>query len=142
MVRSRGNVTRCSRSTKTCANKYTQATLAESVESEDKGQVLTLLEPARTPIRPIEPNRPVLMLLGFLLGLGAGFGSACLADMMNHKVRGSRDIESLLHQTPIAMIPLIDSPGDIVHRRRIRVVYSLLALTAIVIVVVITRQAS
>ena len=54
------------------------------------------------------------MLLGFLLGLGAGFGSACLADMMNHKVRGSRDIESLLHQTPIAMIPFIDSPGDIV----------------------------
>ncbi len=118
-------------------NKYTQATLAESVESEDKGQVLTLLEPARTPTSPIEPNRPVLMLLGFLLGLGAGCGSAMLADMLDRTVRGSRDIESLLHQAPIAMIPFIDSPGDVVLRRKQRTLIALVVLTVIVVVFVI-----
>jgi uncharacterized protein involved in exopolysaccharide biosynthesis len=120
-------------------NKYTQATLAESVESEDKGQVLTLLEPARTPTSPIEPNRPVLMLLGFLLGVGAGCGSAVLSDLLNRSVRGSRDIEVLLHQPPIAMIPFIDSPVDVVQRRKHHMLLALIALTAIVIVFVITR---
>lgn len=118
--------------------KSTQARLAESIESEDKGQILTLLEPARIPTAPIEPNRMTLMLLGFVLGLGAAFSTASLADMLDNTIRGSRDIESLLHQAPIAMIPFIDSPGDIVQRRKKRILFSLLALTAIVIVLVIT----
>ena len=118
-------------------DKYTQATLSESVETEDKGQVMTLIEPARAPIDPIEPNRKLLVLLGLLLGVGAAFGSAFLSDMLDGTIRGSRDIESLLHQAPIAMIPFIDNPGDVVQRRRQHVYMALLALTAIVIVLVV-----
>jgi protein tyrosine kinase modulator len=118
-------------------DKYSQATLSKSVESEDKGTLLLLLDPARTPKSPIEPNRMALMLLGLALGLGAAFSYATLMDMMDVTVRGSRDIETLLHQTPIAMIPIIDSPGDIIQLRRKRILISLLALTAIVVVVVV-----
>lgn len=117
----------------------TQATLAESIESEDQGQILTLVEPARTPTSPIEPSRMMLVLLGFLLGLGAAFSSATLADAMDGTVRGSRDIESLLHMPPLAMIPFIDSPADVVQRRKMRVLIALLALTAIIVVVAVTR---
>ncbi len=119
--------------------RYTQATLAQSVETEDQGLVLRLAEPARAPTSPVEPNRPVLILLGFLLGIGAAFGIAWLADFLDTTVRGSRDIEAMLNAAPIAMIPIIDSPGDIAVRRRNRVITALIALTVIVLVVVLAR---
>jgi succinoglycan biosynthesis transport protein ExoP len=119
--------------------RYTEATLAQSVESEDQGLVLRLAEPARAPTSPVEPNRPVLILLGFMLGIGVAFGIAWLADFLDTTVRGSRDIEALLNVAPIAMIPIIDNPGDIAVRRRNRVVMALIALTIIVLVAVLAR---
>jgi uncharacterized protein involved in exopolysaccharide biosynthesis len=118
--------------------RYTQATLAESVESQDEGQVLKFAEPARVPRSPIEPNRPILILLGVLLGLGAAFGAAHLAEFLDGGVRGSRDIEALLHMQPLAMIPFIDSPADILHRRKTRMLMALVGLTVIVIIFVVS----
>jgi polysaccharide biosynthesis transport protein len=117
--------------------RYTQATLAKSVESDDQGQFLTFAEPARVPGSPVEPNRPILMLLGFLLGIGAAFGSAFMADLVDPTIRGSRDIEALLRQTPLAIIPIIASPADVVHQRKARIQYALIALTLIVIVAIV-----
>jgi len=119
--------------------RYTEATLAQSVESEDQGLILRLAEPARAPTSPVEPNRPVLVLLGFMLGIGIAFGIAWIADFLDTTVRGSRDIEALLNVAPIAMIPIIDSPGDIAVRRRNRVIMALVALTFVVLVVVLAR---
>jgi len=118
--------------------RYTQATLASSVESQDEGQVLRFAEPARVPSSPVEPNRPILVLLGFLLGLGAAFGVAILADFLDGTVRGSRDIEALLHMPPLALIPVIDSPADILHRRKTRMLMALVGLTVIVIIFVVS----
>ncbi len=119
--------------------RYTQATLAQSVESEDQGLVLRLAEPARAPTSPVEPNRPVLVLLGFLLGIGIAFGIAWLADFLDTTVRGSRDIEAMLNVLPIAMIPMIDNPGDVAVRRRSRVIMALITLAVIVLVIVLAR---
>jgi uncharacterized protein involved in exopolysaccharide biosynthesis len=119
--------------------RYTQATLAQSVETEDQGQVLRLAEPARAPTSPIEPNRPILVLLGFLLGIGVAFAAAWLADFVDTTVRGSRDIEAMFNAPPIAMIPVIDSPGDVAARRRTRVITALVGLTIVVLIAVLAR---
>jgi uncharacterized protein involved in exopolysaccharide biosynthesis len=119
--------------------RYTQATLAQSVESEDQGLVLRLADPARAPSSPVEPNRPILVLLGFLLGIGVAFAVAWAADFVDTTVRGSRDIEAMLKAPPIAMIPIIDSPGDIATRRRTRVITALVALTIVVLIAVLAR---
>ena len=97
--------------------------------------------PARVPKSPVEPNRLVISLLGFLLGIGAAFGAASLLDMSDRTVRGSFDIEALLRVEPLAMIPYIDSPGDAVMRRKQRASFALIALTLAVIVFVVIRQA-
>jgi uncharacterized protein involved in exopolysaccharide biosynthesis len=102
-------------------DKLSQASLAQVVESEQKGQILTLIDPAREPTSPVEPNRPMLLLLGTVLGLFAAFGSASLADAADVKVRGSRDVEALLNLTPMAAIPYIDVPGEIQRRTTQRI---------------------
>lgn len=113
--------------------KYTQASLAESVESDNQGQILTVVEPAPIPTAPVEPNRIMLIFLGFVLGLAGAFGTASLADAVDTTVRGSRDIEMLLRMAPIALIPYIDGPAEVLQRRRMRVISALLALTALVL---------
>lgn len=118
--------------------RYTQATLAESVETQEEGQVLILAEAARPPSSPAEPNRPIVILLGFLLAFGTTIGVAMLMDFLDASVRGSRDIESLLHQAPLALIPVIDTPADVAHRRRTHMLMAIVGLTVIAIVVVVT----
>jgi uncharacterized protein involved in exopolysaccharide biosynthesis len=119
--------------------KYTAASLAESVESEDKGQILTVVEGARTPTAPVEPNRIMLLFLGFVIGLAAAFSTASLTDAMDSRVRGSRDIEMLLRMTPIAMIPFIDTPDDVIGRRKKRMAITFFALAAATLIVILTR---
>jgi uncharacterized protein involved in exopolysaccharide biosynthesis len=112
--------------------KYTAASLAESVESEDKGQILTLVEAARAPTSPIEPNRVMLVFLGLVLGLAAAFSTASLTDAMDTSVRGSRE-------APIAMIPFIDTPDDVVSRRKKRMVVSFVMLAIGITVALIVK---
>ena len=117
--------------------KYTQAALATSVATDEKGQMLTLVEPARPPASPIEPNRLMLSLLGLVLALGAAFGSASLADAMDTTVRGSRDVAVLLNKSPIATIPYIYNPDDFQKRRKKRIAMAVAAVSMCVIAVVL-----
>ena len=47
-----------------------QADVAKQLESESKGEKFTLIEPAALPEKPISPNRPAIVFLGFILALG------------------------------------------------------------------------
>ncbi len=119
--------------------KFTAASLAESVESEDKGQILTMVEAARAPTSPIEPNRIMLVFLGFVIGLAAAFSTASLTDAMDTSVRGSRDVEMLLRMAPIAMIPFIDTPEDVIGRRKKRMIISFVMLAIGIFVVMLVK---
>ena len=98
--------------------KLSQASLAQAVEAEQEGQVLVLIDPARAPTFPVEPNRAMPIFLGAILGLFGAFGSASLADATDVRVRGTRDLEALLGMTPMAAIPYIDGGrrGQASHR--------------------------
>ena len=50
-----------------------------------------------------------------------------------------RDLEAMLKAPPIAMIPIIDSPGDVAARRRTRVITALVALTIVILIAVLAR---
>ena len=117
--------------------KFTQATLTQTVETDAKGQVLTVVEPARPPTSPIEPNRPMLIFLGLVLGLAAAFGTASLADATDATVRGSRDVMTLLHVSPLAMIPYIHNPADFSRRRKKRIAIAVVALSMCVLAAIL-----
>ena len=98
--------------------KQTQATLAQKLESDDSGERLTIINPARVPISPVKPDRIMLLFLGFVLALAAALGAVAIADATDTTVRGRKDVFALLQMAPLAIIPYIDNRTDIRHRIR------------------------
>ena len=88
-------------------DKVTSAQLAEELERTHKGQRFTLIEAATYPTSPSKPNVPAIMLLGLTLALGVGVGSAALAEYMDHRIHGPKDIAAVFKAPPIAIIPEI-----------------------------------
>ena len=94
-----------------------EAALGEALETGQSGERLVIVEPPRIPVDPVSPNRASLSFLGVILGIALGLGSASLAESMDTKIRGRRDIYELLEAPPIAIIPYVESRSDTVKRR-------------------------
>lgn len=61
------------------------------------------------PMNPIPKNMVMHILIGMLLGLGAGLSLALLKEMTDHSIRSKEDIESILDLPVMGIIPEIPS---------------------------------
>ena len=105
------------RETKT---KQSRADVAKQLESENKGERFTLIDPAALPEEPISPNRPAILFLGFVFSLGSGVGFAFVADAISGAVRGARNIQMTLGVAPLAIIPYQMNMADVQKRKRLQ----------------------
>jgi hypothetical protein len=72
--------------------------------------------------------------LGVVLAIAIGLGVASLAESMDTKVRGRRDIFQLLDAPPMGIIPYVESRADTVKRISLNAVFALGLLGGIVVV--------
>lgn len=93
--------------------KLMEAKLAESLETASKGERFRVLEPPSLPEAPFKPNRPAILFLGAVLGIGGGFGSVALRQSLDRGVYGAKALEGITGSPPLAVIPYI-------HRRPYR----------------------
>lgn len=95
-----------------------------------------LINPARAPDSPIEPDRVALMFLAIVLALGAGVGTAFVLNSADTTVRGSSDVASIAGAQPFAHIPPMQ---NLMEARRKKVIDFALAagITVVAIVVLI-----
>jgi len=100
--------------------KETEARLAQSLESDRKGERFTLLEPPTLPQQPVRPNRVALLALALLLAVAGGFASAAFAEAVDGTVHGRRGLERMLPVPVLAAIPHIVTPRE-ARLRRVRV---------------------
>lgn len=101
--------------------KHLEAKVAYALESEQKGERFTLIDPARLPEKPFKPNRLAILLIGIVLGTGAGVGLAALREFTDHSVRKAESLAEMTSLPVLAGIPEIITPRDR-RRRRVRVV--------------------
>ncbi|MFI4914507.1 MAG: lipopolysaccharide biosynthesis protein [Steroidobacterales bacterium] len=99
--------------------KQGEAQVAENLETERKGERFTLIEPPLTPEEPISPNRPLVMILGFVLAAGLGLGAVALSETFDTSIRGAADLGRLTEVMPLVSIPLIETRDDRRRRRRL-----------------------
>lgn len=80
------------------------AAAAIAVGAADEFQ---LVQTAAVPGRPVKPQRFAIGAVGLLLGLILALGAAIMAEALDPRVRGSRDVREILGVTPLAMVPEI-----------------------------------
>ena len=112
------------------SNKYMEARLAQGLEQDQMGERFTLIESAMLPEKPVSPNRPAIILIGLILGLGTGAGLLCLIEYSDHSVRTTEELSRVLPLPVLAGIPEIVTASQLeaVRRRRRLVQVGLVAL--------------
>jgi succinoglycan biosynthesis transport protein ExoP len=65
----------------------------ESVGSQDSPVRLTTVQSAPTPTDPVSPRTALNLALGALLALGAALGLALLREVLDTRIRSTRDLE-------------------------------------------------
>jgi len=119
-------------------DKQFAAQMGETLETAQKGERMSLLEPPRVPLLPFKPNRGAIITLAFLFALVAGVGITQLADGLDKSIRDSAGIISVQGIPPLVEIPYIYNEIELAQALKLRkmAVASLPALMLIAIVIV------
>lgn len=94
------------------SQKLSEADASRNLETERKGERMTLIEPPVTPTEPVSPNRAVILVLGLVLAAGGAVGAALGLDGLDGTVRSPRDLATLLAVPPLAVVPVIETAAD------------------------------
>jgi succinoglycan biosynthesis transport protein ExoP len=98
--------------------KLMEANVAYGLEKEQKGERFTLIDPAKFPEKPYKPNRLAILLVGFILSIGAGVGFASFREYSDHSVRSFEDLARVTAFPVLTVIPEIVTRKDRIRKRR------------------------
>jgi polysaccharide biosynthesis transport protein len=98
-------------------NKMKNAALAQTLETQARGERFTLLRAAAAPSKPYFPNRLGIILLGAVLGCGIAFGIAAAVDASDPTLRGNSDLQMIMKTSAIGSIPNLLNPKDLRRHR-------------------------
>jgi len=100
--------------------KSMEAKVAQGLEKGQMGERFTLIDPARLPEKPVKPNRLAIILIGFILGIGAGVGLMALQEARDESVRDAHALEAMTGVQVLGTIPAILTREDILGRKKRR----------------------
>jgi len=97
-------------------NKLMEARVAQGMEETQRGERFTIIDPAQFPEKPYKPNRLAIILIGFVLALGAGVGLAAARESLDQTVKTPEELAELAAAPVLSVISLMES----VQERRAR----------------------
>ncbi len=98
------------------SRKFMEAKVAHGLEKEQMGERFTIIDAARLPEKPVSPNRPAILLIGLILGLGAGVGAAAMRELSDHSVRTTGALATGSGFPVLGGIPVIRTPEEAVGK--------------------------
>jgi succinoglycan biosynthesis transport protein ExoP len=99
------------------SSKLMESKVAYELEKEQKGERFTLIDPPRLPEKPYKPNRLAIMLIGLVLGIGAGVGTAALREFSDNTVHKAEDLVRATSIPVLVSIPEIVTKKDLTRLR-------------------------
>jgi len=88
--------------------KLQAAQIQARMESEQKGERLTLSDPPVVPDHPLRPNRPLIIAGSIAAGFGLGLALVLLIELVMRPIRGTAALRSVTGEAPLAVIPDFD----------------------------------
>ena len=113
-------------------NKLMEARLAQGLEAEQKGERFSLIEPARLPEKPYKPNRLAILLIGLVLGVGAGVGTASLREFSDRSLKNIDELLMVGFVPVMGSIPEIVTAGD--RKKKWILLISIVLLSLLVLI--------
>jgi len=99
--------------------KYTQlkeklldAKVVQTMEEQEQGQTLTIIEQPTIPLHPEKAIRRKVAVGGFFMGIIAGIAVAFFVEFMDPGIRGYRAISHVTGLMPLVVIPYIESLSE------------------------------
>jgi succinoglycan biosynthesis transport protein ExoP len=125
-----------SRSYQAFSQKRLDAAVSANIERQVKGERFRVLESAVADFDPVSPQRPVILVLGALLGLGLGIGLAIVLEALDTSFKSVPRLQAALQIPVLAAIPeiVLEQDRRRSRRRRIRNLALASATTLIVLV--------
>ncbi len=111
-------------------NKTINAQITRNLETENKSDRFTLLEPPILPEKPFKPDRMKIVALGIFLALGCSGGLLVALATFDPSVRGVNALEHAMGYRPMAVIPYLVIPEEEAIRQRTLRIAMLAALAA------------
>ena len=99
-------------------NDLTQAHLAESLESKQKGSQFVVVDPPNYPLSPSKPEKGSVLLAGAIISLLISVGVAIAFDVARQQVWTQSQIQALWSLRVLAEIPAVTTDLDLAVRRR------------------------
>ncbi len=100
--------------------KLMESKVAHGLQKEQKGERFTLIDPARLPEKPYKPNRIAIVLIGLVLGIGAGVGTASLMEFSDSSVRNATSLSLATSFPVLSTIPVIVTEKDLARKKKKR----------------------
>jgi polysaccharide chain length determinant protein (PEP-CTERM system associated) len=111
--------------------KHMETKVASGMEKGQMGERFTLIDPPRMPEKPVSPNILAILLIGLILGIGSGVGTASLKEYHDQSVKNPEDLTRATGFTVLAGIPEILTPQDIARKKRRQITLILIVCLAI-----------
>jgi polysaccharide chain length determinant protein (PEP-CTERM system associated) len=118
--------------------KSLESELSENMEKKQKGEQFQILDPANYPLKPVRPNRPMILLFGLVAGLGGGIGLAFLWDTLDTSFKRSDELAGYVNIPLLATIPALVTRGTVLDERRTQgmLIFASIAVLAVGLVCV------
>ena len=119
--------------------KSLESELAENMEKKQKGEQFQILDPANFPVKPIRPNRLMIVLMGLVAGLAGGIGLALFWDNLNPSFRRSEEINAYVNVPLLATLPALVTRGSVLEQRRAQGLLVLASIGTLAVGIVCVR---
>lgn len=112
-----------------------QADSSAAMEKQDVGGKLALTEPPTFPLRPIRPNRPLIIGIALFIGLSASFVIIFAWEFLNPKIRSAQQIPRIASLPEVLELPVIsfDIKTKSLNLRRIAIPFFILLIGPIIL---------
>lgn len=94
-----------------------EADISVSMEKKQKGERFRVIDPAKRPQKPSDPNMKKLFILILAAGLGIGGGLVFLLEYFDESFRRPEEIESMFGVSVLAVVPALETPKSIKLKR-------------------------